>query len=133
MAEDTAAPTPETPEENAAQPEKRKRLLRILLIAVIVIAAVWGVWYFLTQAGRVSTDNAYVGADSATITALIAAPVKEVRVSGTQVVKKGDILVILDDADAKIRGAHGREHGEAEHGGRENGGQKLFHGVHLWA
>ncbi len=105
MAEDTAAATPdapETPETGAAQPEKRKRLLRILLIAVIVIAAVWGIWYFLTQAGRVSTDNAYVGADSATITALIAAPVKEVRVSGTQVVKKGDILVILDDADAKI-------------------------------
>ena len=105
MAEDTAAATPEapeTPETNSAQPEKRKRLLRILLIAVIVIAAIWGLWYFLTQAGRVSTDNAYVGADSATITALIAAPVKEVRVSGTQVVKKGDILVILDDADAKI-------------------------------
>ncbi|WP_422058831.1 HlyD family efflux transporter periplasmic adaptor subunit [Sphingopyxis sp.] len=102
MAEDTAAPTPDTPEENTAQPEKRKRLLRILAIAVIAIALIWGLWYFLTQAGRVSTDNAYVGADSATVTALISAPVKDVRVSGTQVVKKGDILVILDDADARL-------------------------------
>jgi len=103
MAEDTAAATPETPPEaNGAQPEKRKKLLRILAIVVLSIAAVWGIWYFLTQSGRVSTDNAYVGADSATVTALISAPVKEVRVSGTQVVKKGDILVILDDADARI-------------------------------
>lgn len=102
MAEDTAAPPPHTPEENSAQPEKRKRLLRILAIAVVTIAVIWGLWYFLTQAGRVSTDNAYVGADSATVTALISAPVKDVRVSGTQVVKKGDILVILDDADARL-------------------------------
>ena len=68
----------------------------------MTIAALWGIWYFLTQAGRVSTDNAYVGADSAAVTALVSGPVKEVRVSGTQAVKKGDILVILDDADQRI-------------------------------
>ncbi len=106
MADDTAAPTPETPEESAeataARTAKRARLLRILAIAIVSIAAIWGIWYFLTQAGRVSTDNAYVGADSATVTALVAGPVKDVRVSGTQVVKKGDILVILDDADQRI-------------------------------
>src|SRR3546814_18371275 len=62
----------------------------------------WGVWYFLTQAGRVHTDNAYVGADSAQVTALVSGPVKEVRVAGTQGVKKGDILVILDDAEQRI-------------------------------
>ena len=107
MADDTAAATPQalpddTTEANGAQAEKRKRLLRILAIVVVSIAAIWGIWYFLTQAGRVSTDNAYVGADSATVTALISAPVREVHVSGTQVVKRGDILVILDDADARI-------------------------------
>ena len=106
MADDTAAPTPETPEESpeaaAARTAKRRRLLRILAIVVVSIAVIWGIWYFLTQAGRVSTDNAYVGADSATVTALVSGPVKDVRVSGTQVVKKGDILVILDDADQRI-------------------------------
>jgi len=81
---------------------KRKKLFRILAIVVVTIAVVWGIWYFLTQAGRVSTDNAYVGADSAAVTALVSGPVKEVRVSGTQAVKKGDILVILDDADQRI-------------------------------
>ncbi|MBE1528676.1 membrane fusion protein (multidrug efflux system) [Sphingopyxis sp. OAS728] len=101
MADETAAAaTPETaPEGNGA---KRAKLLRILAIVVVTVAILWGLWYFLTQAGRVHTDNAYVGADSAQVTALIAGPVKEVRVSGTQAVKKGDILVILDDADQRI-------------------------------
>jgi membrane fusion protein (multidrug efflux system) len=103
MADETAAaatPSPEAaPEGNGA---KRAKLLRILALVVVTVAILWGLWYFLTQAGRVHTDNAYVGADSAQVTALIAGPVKEVRVSGTQAVKKGDILVILDDADQRI-------------------------------
>jgi membrane fusion protein (multidrug efflux system) len=109
MADDTATATPaappETPETDEAKDArlaKRKKLLRILAIVVIVIAALWGLWYFLTQAGRVSTDNAYVGADSAAVTALVSGPVEAVRVSGTQAVKKGDILIILDDADQRI-------------------------------
>ncbi|XMG40557.1 HlyD family efflux transporter periplasmic adaptor subunit [Sphingopyxis sp. J-6] len=109
MAEDTAAaasPTPQdapdSAEANGERLAKRKKLLRILAIVVVTIAALWGIWYFLTQAGRVSTDNAYVGADSATVTALVSGPVRDVRVSGTQSVKKGDILVILDDADQRI-------------------------------
>lgn len=107
MADETAAaatPAPETSSEAAPEGNgaKRAKLLRILAIVVVTVAILWGLWYFLTQAGRVHTDNAYVGADSAQVTALIAGPVKEVRVSGTQAVKKGDILVILDDADQRI-------------------------------
>ncbi|QNA82746.1 HlyD family efflux transporter periplasmic adaptor subunit [Sphingomonas sp. So64.6b] len=81
---------------------KRRKLLTILAIVVVVAAAIWGLWYFLTQAGRVHTDNAYVGADSAQVTSLVSGAVIDVRVGGTQVVKKGDILVVIDPADAKI-------------------------------
>src|SRR3546814_1818351 len=96
MADETAATESGAPEISAettdAQPNgaKRKKLLRILAIVVVTVAILWGVWYFLTQAGRVHTDNAYVGADSAQVTALVSGPVKEVRVAGTQGVKKGD-------------------------------------------
>ncbi len=81
---------------------RRRRLLTILGIVVIVAAILLGVWYFVTQSGRVETDNAYVGADTAQVTALVSGPVAEVRVAGTQAVKRGDILVILDPADAKV-------------------------------
>ena len=99
------APSPdatETPEETTARTNKRKRLFTIFGGVLLAIAAVWGIWYFMTQAGRVSTDNAYVGADTAQVTAVVPGNVLEVRVSGTQQVKKGDVLVVLDDADARI-------------------------------
>ena len=99
---DTPAVDSETPAAAEGRPATRRKALRILALVVVTIAALWGIWYFLTQAGRVSTDNAYVGADSAAVTALVSGPVKEVRVSGTQAVKKGDVLVILDDADQRI-------------------------------
>jgi membrane fusion protein (multidrug efflux system) len=81
---------------------RRKRWFGYFAIALIVIAAVAGLWYWLAEAGRVSTDNAYVGADTAQVTPLVAGPVAEVRVANTQVVRKGDILVTLDPADARI-------------------------------
>jgi membrane fusion protein (multidrug efflux system) len=103
MADDTAATETGAPApDDSARIAKRKKALRILAIVVLVIGALWGVWYYLTQAGRVHTDNAYVGADSAQVTALVSGPVKEVRVQGTQSVKKGDVLLILDDADQRI-------------------------------
>ncbi len=81
---------------------KRARLLRILGVSVLVGAAIFAAWYYLTQAGRVQTDNAYVGADTAQVTALVSGAVQEVRVGGTQSVKRGDVLVILDPADAQV-------------------------------
>jgi len=81
---------------------KRKKLLTILAIVVVVAACLWAIWYFVFDAGRVHTDNAYVGADSAQVTSLVSGAVTEVRVGGTQAVRKGDILVVIDPADARI-------------------------------
>ncbi len=83
-------------------PNTRRRLFAILAVSVVIGAIIWAAWFFITQSGRVSTDNAYVGADTAQVTALVSGAVADVRVGGTQTVKKGDILVVLDDADARI-------------------------------
>lgn len=95
-------PTADQSQQDQAKSDKRKRLLTILGAMVLIAAIIWGLWYFITQAGRVQTDNAYVGADSAQVTSLVSGAVIDVLVGGTQAVKKGDVLVILDDADAKI-------------------------------
>lgn len=87
---------------DAARSSKRKRLFTIFGIVVLVAVLIYGGWYFLTQRGRVHTDNAYVGADTASITPLVPGPVAEVRVRNTQEVKAGDVLVVLDDSDAKV-------------------------------
>jgi membrane fusion protein (multidrug efflux system) len=56
----------------------------------------------LHDSGHVSTDNAYVGADSAQVTPLVAAAVVDVPVVNTQYVHKGDVLLRLDDSDFRL-------------------------------
>jgi membrane fusion protein (multidrug efflux system) len=62
----------------------------------------WGAYQFFIGSRYVSTDNAYVGADTAEVTPLVAGPVGKVLVVETQLVKAGDPLVVIDDSDAKI-------------------------------
>ena len=104
-AQPTAETTAQTTEDAPPSPPtagKRKKLLTILAVVVVVGAILWAIWYFVFEAGRVHTDNAYVGADSAQVTSLVSGAVTEVRVGGTQTVKKGDVLVVIDPADARI-------------------------------
>jgi membrane fusion protein (multidrug efflux system) len=82
----------------AAAPRRKKVMLG--LAAGILLAG--GGWYFLHDSGEVSTDNAYVGADSAQVTPLVAAAVADVPVINTQYVHKGDVLLRLDDSDARL-------------------------------
>ena len=99
QAETVAAP-PANP--HAKTGGGRARLFGILggvvgLAALVVV----GYWLLIGQF-KVSTDNAYVNADTASITAQIGGPVAQVLVHETQPVKAGDVLVQLDDTDARI-------------------------------
>lgn len=102
---DIAVPVeqPET-QDDAAQARRAMRRLWLTRLAVIVALglALWGGWYLLVGRNHVSTDNAYVNAEVAQVTPLLSAQVVEVLVSDTQTVKKGDVLVRLDSANARI-------------------------------
>ena len=104
---DAASISPETPPP-AAVPEptpvkaRRRRLFGVLALAVAAIAVLALLYHVLIGARHVSTDNAYVGADSAQVTPLVSGAVREVRVANTQSVRKGDILVVIDPEDARI-------------------------------
>ena len=94
-------------ETQASDPDRKARMMRLrkrligAVVALVIVAAIgWGIMKFLT-AGPVSTDNAYVGADLALVTPLIAGPVRAVHVSETQSVKAGQLLVEIDDTDAR--------------------------------
>jgi membrane fusion protein (multidrug efflux system) len=69
----------------------------------VVLAGVLGtaLWFWIT-AGEITTDNAYVDADVAQVTPLYGGPVAAAYVSNTDIVKKGQLLVVLDGADAQI-------------------------------
>lgn len=80
----------------------RKRLFGALAVLLLAAALGYGAWWWLAGSRAVSTDNAYVGGDVAQITPLVTAAVKAVRVSDTQAVKRGDVLVALDDTDQRL-------------------------------
>jgi membrane fusion protein (multidrug efflux system) len=56
----------------------------------------------LVGANTVFTDNAYVGASTAQINSQIGGPVAEVHASDAQTVHRGDVLVMIDPADAQL-------------------------------
>lgn len=73
------------------------------LAAAIVIAAVgYGLWYYFVGSRYVSTDNAYSAAEVAEVTPSVTGIVQTVNVVDTQAVKQGDVLVQLDDTDARL-------------------------------
>src|SRR5512144_1089338 len=83
---------------------RKRRVLLFSLLALTAAVAAGGGWAYWDQVGSryVSTDNAYTATEVALVTAEIDGPVADVRVVDSQKVKRGDILVVLDDTDAKL-------------------------------
>ena len=100
-ASQVAAP-PENDTPAPVRNAQRRRLLLILGAVVVVLGVLWLLYHFLIGVRHVSTDNAYVGADTAQITPLVAGAIQDVRVSNTQFVQAGTILATIDSSDARI-------------------------------
>ena len=88
--------------EEARSRSKRKKWLIILGSTVLSNAISYGLYSHYYGSKFISTDNAYTAAETAQITPAISGIVREVRVSDTQEVQKGDVIVVLDDTDARL-------------------------------
>lgn len=100
----------------AAATARRKRLFSILAIVVAATAVLVLLYWLLIGSHRVSTDDAYVQADTAQVTALVAGPIVSVPVVDTQAVRKGQILAVIDPTDFRL--ALDRARGEFGQGER---------------
>jgi membrane fusion protein (multidrug efflux system) len=75
----------------------------LLLLAVILLAVlVYGAYWYFIASRYVSTDNAYTGTESAAITPAVSGIVQSVPVVDTARVHQGDVLIVIDDTDAKL-------------------------------
>ncbi len=80
----------------------RKTLLTGIAGAVLVGGLGFGGYQWFTGGRYVETENAYVGADTAQVTPMVEGQVTEVAVVDTQQVRRGQVLIRLDDRDARI-------------------------------
>jgi membrane fusion protein (multidrug efflux system) len=89
--------------DREASPTSRRKSLLVIFGGCVVLAGLgWGAYEYLIGSNYVSTDNAYVAAYSAVLTPQTSGAVKEVRVRDAQAVHRGDILVVLDEADGQL-------------------------------
>ena len=93
--------TIDTPVSTNKEPRRNKLLLAlggVVGTAAVVSAAYW----YLYGSHFVSTDNAYAAVEVAQVTPSVGGTIAEVRVTDTQAVNKGDVLVVIDPTDAKL-------------------------------
>jgi len=83
-------------------PNPRRRLALIALTAVFILAggAAAG-WWWLDGRWRTSTDDAYVQGNLVQLTPQIAGIVVRINADDTALVREGDPVVVLDDADTR--------------------------------
>jgi membrane fusion protein (multidrug efflux system) len=81
---------------------KRKRWLAACGLALLLVGGGYATWRLFFADHSVSTDNAYTSVEVLQITPLVSGPVKQVNVVDTQAVRAGDVLVVLDDTDARL-------------------------------
>ena len=100
---ETAAKTnPAQAPDRAKAAERRRNLFSLLGGVVAAVALGYGVYWVLVASHHVKTDDAYVQADVADVTPLVSGAVISAPVGDTTVVKKGDVLVVLDPADYRL-------------------------------
>ncbi len=104
MADDHAGPSPSPAQAaiNAGRAQQRSRLFAMLGAACAAGLVLFALWWLLVASHYIETDDAYVGAEVAQVTPLVGGAVQAIRVSETQTVKAGDVLVELDRAEATL-------------------------------
>ncbi len=96
-----------TPQNTGGAPNKRKlsrrkRNLTLVTLFFIVVALATAMVYFLVWQHEEETDDAYVAGHLVQITPQVAGTVRKVLVDDTDIVKRGDVLMSLDDSDFQL-------------------------------
>ncbi|ASG07803.1 EmrA/EmrK family multidrug efflux transporter periplasmic adaptor subunit [Vibrio anguillarum] len=95
--------TTHAPSDNSHQ-ARRNRITGFAALAIVILIAALGCtayWYFIASR-YVTTDNAYASVEIAEVTPAVSGIVTRVDVVDTQWVNAGDVLVTLDDTDARL-------------------------------
>lgn len=81
----------------------KKIISYIVTLAVIIAAGIWVASKFIHPGNVEFTDNAQVQRQIVPVNSRVQGYIKEIRFKEYEPVKKGDTLVIIDDADMRLR------------------------------
>lgn len=81
----------------------KKILSYIITLAVIISAGIWVASKFIHLGNVEFTDNAQVQRQIVPVNSRVQGYIKDIRFKEYEPVKKGDTLVIIDDADMRLR------------------------------
>jgi len=104
MSEASATPVSVSTPKDISAKSGRKRVMLFSLLALTVAIASGGYYTYWARVGSryMATDNAYTAAEVAVVTAQIEGPVAAVNVVDSQQIKRGDVLIVIDDTDARL-------------------------------
>ncbi|MBN3565488.1 HlyD family secretion protein [Burkholderia cenocepacia] len=95
--------TTAVPEKAKTARFSRRQLIAAGVVLAVIALAVFG-WHWWTVGRFIeSTDDAYVRADVVTVSSRVSGYVTQVAVDDNQPVKRGDVLVRLDDRDYRAK------------------------------
>jgi membrane fusion protein (multidrug efflux system) len=92
-------------EEPVKRPEKRRRRsvrVTLLLMVLIPLVAAGGAYYYARSQSSQSTDDAFIDGHIINVAPQVAGRVDRVLVNDNQPVKKGDVVVVLDDRNFMV-------------------------------
>jgi membrane fusion protein, multidrug efflux system len=90
-------------QETKANNNGRKKLGAVVLAVIMIIGAVSLFFYLGYKATHITTDDAYVDGSIHTIASKVTGTVANIYVKDNQAVKKGDLLLEIDQADYSVK------------------------------
>jgi membrane fusion protein (multidrug efflux system) len=96
-------PAPTQPASGKSGKGSPRRFVALVLVPLILAAGVFfGYRYWTVGRFQISTDDAYIGADIATLSAKVSGYVTSVEVGDHAHVRTGDVIARIDDGDYKL-------------------------------
>lgn len=107
------------------KPHTKKIISYIITAIVIIAAATWVASRFVHLGNVEFTDNAQIHQQIVPVNSRVQGYIKEIRFKEYQQVRKGDTLVIIDDADMRLNVARARAEYENAIAGRSVANQSV--------
>lgn len=88
--------------KDAAKQKNRKKGLSIFFLVLIILAISTALYWFFFLKDFEQTEDAYVGGNQVMVSSQVAGNVAKINVDNMDKVRAGDVLIELDNANAKL-------------------------------